>query len=155
MAREPKKTKVKEGLTVEPAPKPAPEPAATVSTEPKQRPSGLIPYQPGQSGNPAGRPKGSRNKLGEAFLADLYANWLENGVDALEKVRIDKPEVYVKVVASILPQQLHVTVNDLDELSDDQLDKRIDALARALKLEIGAGAASRGQGPAPPGKSLN
>ena len=32
-------------------------------------------------GNP-GRPKGSRNKLGEAFIADLYAHWQENGVPA-------------------------------------------------------------------------
>ena len=32
------------------------------NTEKKQR--NLIPFRPGQSGNPAGRPKGSRNKLG-------------------------------------------------------------------------------------------
>jgi hypothetical protein len=31
------------------------------------------PFLPGQSGNPRGRPKGSRHKLSEAFLADLAA----------------------------------------------------------------------------------
>ena len=39
-------------------------------TERKQR--NLIPFKPGQSGNPRGRPKGARNKLGEDFLAGLY-----------------------------------------------------------------------------------
>jgi V8-like Glu-specific endopeptidase len=29
----------------------------------------------GQSGNPKGRPQGSRNKLSEEFLADVHASW--------------------------------------------------------------------------------
>ena len=29
-------------------------------------------WQPGQSGNPAGKPKGARNKLGEAFIEALH-----------------------------------------------------------------------------------
>jgi Family of unknown function (DUF5681) len=33
----------------------------------------------GQSGNMTGRPRGSRNKLGEAFITQLYTDWLEHG----------------------------------------------------------------------------
>ena len=29
------------------------------------------PWKPGESGNPAGRPKGSRNKLGEEFITEV------------------------------------------------------------------------------------
>ena len=147
MAQAPRKTKAKakpKGAT--------PKPAVSDNTGKKQKPQL---FQPGQSGNPAGRPKGARNKLSEAFVADVYENWLANGAGTLEQVRVDKPDVYVRVVASILPQQLNVTVNDLDELSDEQLDQRINALARALKLEIGVCQSAGGEGQAQARKSLN
>jgi len=35
--------------------------------------------EPGQSGNPKGRPKGSRNKLSEDFFRDLCEAWQAMG----------------------------------------------------------------------------
>lgn len=64
------------------------------------------PFKPGQSRNPAGRPKGSRNKLGEAFLEDMLADRGANVPAAIRKVRDEKPDAYLKVVASILPHQI-------------------------------------------------
>ena len=63
-------------------------------------------FKPGQSGNPAGRPKGARSKLGEAFLKELLVDWEQHGAKAIVDMREDKPADYVKVVASILPKEL-------------------------------------------------
>jgi hypothetical protein len=63
-------------------------------------------FKPGVSGNPAGRPKGSRSKLGEAFLKELLDDWEKNGIEALRKMRDERPHEYIKVVASILPKEL-------------------------------------------------
>jgi len=80
-----------------------------------------------------GRPKGSRNKLGEQFIEDLYADWQKHGVKTLERVRDEKPDQYLKVVASILPKDLNVNINQMDDLTDDQLIQRIRSLDAAIR----------------------
>lgn len=64
------------------------------------------PFKPGQSGNPAGRPKGARSKLGEAFVDALLNDWQTNGVQAIIDMREERPGDYVKVVASLLPKEI-------------------------------------------------
>lgn len=79
-----------------------------------------------------GRPKGSRNKLGEAFLTDMLTDWEANGVAAIARVRDERPHEYLKVVASILPKELNIKVNELDELSDEQLERQLAAVIAQL-----------------------
>ncbi|WP_375413077.1 hypothetical protein [uncultured Bradyrhizobium sp.] len=95
-------------------------------------------------GNP-GRPKGSRNKLGEDFIAALHDDFEKHGIAAIVAVRQDKPEAYIKVIASILPRELKVTTEN--DLTDEQLIERIrqlDAAIRPFLAFEGEGEASIG-----------
>ena len=80
----------------------------TELTASKQRPAHL--FKPGQSGNPLGRPRGSRNKLGEAFIAALAEDFERNGAEAITECRERFPGKYLSVVASILPKEIDVAI---------------------------------------------
>ena len=87
----------------------------TPAKSPNLRPA----WQPGQSGNPAGRPKGSRNALGEAFTLALYDDFKLHGIDAIIKVREEKPDQYLRTVAAVIPKEIEAGErlgNMLDEL---------------------------------------
>ncbi len=75
-------------------------------------------WSKGQSGNPKGREKGSRNKLTELFLARLAADFEAHGESAIVEMRETKPAEYVRVVASLLPKQAELEVNANDAFID-------------------------------------
>ena len=75
-----------------------------ISMNPKSL-ENLRPWQPGQSGNPAGRPKGSRDEFNEAFIRDLKAAWASRGPQALADI---KPEDLVRIAAQVLSKESKV-----------------------------------------------
>lgn len=64
--------------------------------------------KPGEVRNPHGRPKGSRHKLGEDFLRKLQQDFASHGEEVIQKVRGERPQDYLKVVASILPKEIEL-----------------------------------------------
>jgi Family of unknown function (DUF5681) len=62
-------------------------------------------FKPGQSGNPAGRPKGSKHKIQEAFLRDFLTVWEEGGIDAIRTMARDDPSAFVRVAGNLLPKE--------------------------------------------------
>ncbi len=80
-------------------------------------------FKKGQSGNPAGRPKGAKHKLTEAFWGDFAAAWEANGKAALDTVAKDDPGKFVSVAASVMPKETELTFRRVlaKELPDDEL----------------------------------
>lgn len=86
-----------------------------------------MPFQPGQSGNPGGRPK-DRKSLEKQFFEDIYASWKAGGRAAVEAMMRRAPAKYVQVVAGLMPKQLNVT----DDSSADR-----ERTAKLLELVTG------------------
>src|SRR3954452_13914002 len=89
-------------------------------------------FAPGHSGGP-GRPKGSKHKLSEAFVAALAQDFVEHGTEAIRRVCENDPSTYLRVIASLVPKDFQVSSSSvLDQLSDDELADWL-ALVREAK----------------------
>jgi len=83
-------------------------------------------------GNPHGRPLGARTKLSDAFIKDVLDAWQQRGKAAIKTFIDERPHEFVKLIASILPRHFNVKVNELDELTDEQLIRELTAVRAEL-----------------------
>jgi len=61
---------------------------------------------------------------------------LEHGESAIKTVRTENPEVYLKVLASILPKEVKVEANPLEDMTDEQLAALAVQLINAIELDV-------------------
>jgi hypothetical protein len=94
-------------------------------------------FLPGNIGG--GRPRGSRNRLGERFLDDLYVLWESDGAKVLREARENKPMEFAKMVASLLPKELLLRKDPVDEMSDAEIADALDLL-RGMMARVGGNA---------------
>jgi len=81
------------------------EPSNTAATDTRvEKHSNLKPWVKGQSGNPKGRPLGSRNRLGENLLQVFADDFEEFGAETVVKIRTRDPGTYLKIICNTLPK---------------------------------------------------
>lgn len=119
--------------------------SATAKTGAKQ----LDPYKwkPGQSGNPKGRPQNAKQKLSDAFLADMLEAWQAKGKDAIDRVIEERPHEFIKAVGAIVPKDINVKASAMDELTDDDVASLIGAVQSAILASPSPAAGSGSETP--------
>jgi hypothetical protein len=89
-------------------------------------------WQPGQSGNPAGRLRGSRNKFSEEVICAFLRDFREHGQKAIAKVRRTQPAAYLKICSYLVPKEMKLEhTSGVKEMTDEELEEAI-ALVREV-----------------------
>jgi hypothetical protein len=80
-----------------------------MALEPTKHVNGRM-WQPGQSGNPNGRPMGSRTVFSQAFCRDLAEVWSEEGREAMLKTARTNPTVFFATCARLIGPEVKLTI---------------------------------------------
>ena len=91
----------------------------------------------GTIGNPAGRVRGSRNKLTEAVICALLRDFRQHGQKAVARVRQTQPAAYLKILALLVPREHKVErSNSIKDLTDEQLEDMIEYIKTSLEAQV-------------------
>jgi hypothetical protein len=120
------------------------------ATKPKQsnalalnKPSSEVParnggrFVKGQTANPHGRPRHSRERLSNAFFDELALSFEHKGKKAIASLADKDPATYVRVIASLMPKEIRMDAGPLAELGQQELDALAKAARKAVELAQG------------------
>jgi hypothetical protein len=95
---------------------------------------------------PAGRLRGSRNRLSEAVICALLRDFSKHGEKAIAEVRRTQPGVYLKVLALLVPREHKVEYgNSLKNWTDEEIEAGIDLIKQMLESRaVASGAVIEG-----------
>ena len=94
-------------------------------------------WQRGQSGNPAGRLRGSRNALSEEVICALLRDFRQHGQKAVAQVRRTQPAAYLKILALLVPREHKVQhSNPIKDLTDEELEAMIEYIKTSLAAQV-------------------
>ena len=94
----------------------------------------LTPWRPGQSGNPNGRPVGTRQAFSAGFLKDLAEVWQAEGRGTMLHTAKTQPATFFAVCARLIPSDVKLTV----EQTYGGLDPADYAILQAIKESLPA-----------------
>lgn len=90
-------------------------------------------WQPGQSGNPLGRPRGARSLLSERVLQTLAEDFREHGPAVVVRVRQEDPKFYLGLVAHLIPKELAAAEPDpIDSATIEETTLVLEAIREAI-----------------------
>ncbi len=67
-------------------------------------------WSKGQSGNPAGRPQSSRQRIAERLIADITDKWETHGSAVLEHLACNEPAKFAQIAYGLVPKDVFLSV---------------------------------------------
>src|SRR5262245_29796056 len=81
-----------------------------------------------------GRRRGARHRISTALLEAIGRDFEEHGEETVRITRVERPVEYLRIVASLLPRELEVTIGPLQEISDQELELLIERAREQHRL---------------------
>ena len=96
-------------------------------------------------------PAEARAELGRSFMQGVMADFERHGLRRLKRLRRERPQLYFRLVAGLLPKEYRLKEVDFSDVPDDELQMMLAAVREAIKekqrLEAGRAVADEPTAP--------